>query len=73
MKNKNKSEVKFTINEKSERIQELGEIKINLEYWDCECEQNYIHSIKEDFCKTCKTLQEDSPNSRCDEIKKYIS
>ena len=33
------------INQYGERIQFLGSITLNLDYWDCECLGNYIHPI----------------------------
>jgi len=38
-------------------------------YWDCECDKNYIHSKEEQQCKRCGVKQEDAPDSRTDEIK----
>ena len=38
------------------------------EYWDCECEENYIHSVKSEFCRECGSLRENQPNSRSEEV-----
>jgi hypothetical protein len=37
--------------------------KTTLEYWDCECEQGYIHPKTETKCAACGALQEDQPDS----------
>ncbi len=37
-------------------------------FWDCECEQGYIHSCTEETCAICKATREESPDSRIDEI-----
>lgn len=60
-----------TLNEKGERIEIVGDTCLNLEFWDCECSENYIHPVNQNECLICKSLQEDSPNSRDDEVKKY--
>jgi len=44
--------------------------KINLteEYWDCECETNYIHYKTKTWCPICKKQQEEQPPSRLNEV-----
>lgn len=59
-------------NERGERLEKLGEITLNLEYWDCDCDVDYIHSINKAHCDKCNAFEEDSPNSREDEVKKYF-
>ena len=46
----------------------VSKADITLDYWDSECETNYIHSVKVDYCTFCKAKREDMPNSRKDEI-----
>ena len=38
------------------------------DYWDCECEHNYIHPKDEDECKVCGSLWEEQPESRTSEV-----
>jgi hypothetical protein len=38
------------------------------EYWDCECEKDYIHSKTGPICDVCGALAEDQPDSRLYEI-----
>lgn len=38
------------------------------EFWDCECEKDYIHSKTEPICDVCGALAEDQPDSRLYEI-----
>ena len=38
------------------------------EYWDCECEKDYIHSKTVPICDGCGTLPENQPDSRLYEI-----
>lgn len=37
-------------------------------FWDCKCEEYYIHPVYQDQCLACKARQEDQPNARVDEI-----
>jgi hypothetical protein len=59
-------------NDRKERIEYHGDIILNLEYWDCDCDDNYIHPITKQFCKKCSSEQEDHPNSREDEVRKFF-
>ena len=44
-------------------------IKTNSNYWDCECESNYIHKKAEtNHCVKCDTHEDDQPDSRQEEI-----
>jgi len=48
------------------------DIKTTADYWDCECEVEYIHSKEESFCKHCLTYADEQPDSRVDEVKKFL-
>ncbi len=37
-------------------------------FWDCNCQENYIHSATEDKCLICGTKRKGQPISRMDEI-----
>ena len=46
-------------------------IRTHNDYWDCECESNYIH-LKKDriICLVCKAEEDDGqPDSRINELK----
>lgn len=60
------------VNQYGDRIEIIGDITLNLEYWDCECENNYIHNISETICPVCNSIQENQPNSREPEVLKYV-
>ena len=54
------------------QIETIGDITTVSDYWDCECEQDYIH-VKldgdvEQFCNICGSDMDDRPNSRLDEV-----
>ena len=38
-------------------------------YWDCECEDSYIHPRSEEICGSCGTKREDGPDSHVSEVK----
>jgi hypothetical protein len=52
-------------------IEKMGDIELTDEYWDCECEKEYIHLRSQEICPICKTEQEEQPNSRVIEVLKY--
>lgn len=41
----------------------------NDNYWDCECEENYIHSKEFTYCPKCNSVPFEMPDSREGEIK----
>ena len=50
-------------------IQRVGDIVTVDEFWDCECEMNYIHrKSKERVCTKCGCEEADMPDSRLNEI-----
>lgn len=52
-------------NEHSERIETTDK------YWDCECEESYIHPAEQESCAKCGATREDSPDSIVDEVMMY--
>lgn len=40
-------------------------------YWDCECEEEYIHPKTEKECPICGAEKDEQPDSRVEELKKY--
>ncbi len=62
----------FPLNSHGERLECVGEITLNLEYWDCECERNFIHPIFESKCPVCDSEQEESPASRENEVDQVL-
>jgi len=56
-------------------LQRVGDITLNSEYWDCECEDRYIQHDSVTQCPICKAEREDRPDSRQDEIEsgKYFA
>lgn len=62
-----------SLNGLNERLQHVGDITLNLDYWDCECEKNFIHPINQQYCDICGSDQEDSPSSRENEVQLYLN
>jgi len=53
------------------RLEECGDITLDLDYWDCECpdKKPYIHSKKKgNYCPVCGVYEEDMPDSRVNEV-----
>ena len=38
------------------------------QYWDCDCETDYIHHSDETICLSCITHREDGPDSHIREV-----
>jgi len=51
-------------------IESMDDIELTDEYWDCECEKNFIHLRSQESCPVCKAEQEDQPDSRVSEVLK---
>jgi hypothetical protein len=40
-------------------------------FWDCNCEEEYIHPATDEACPACNTRREDAPDARVEEIFRY--
>ena len=49
-------------------IEECGGVCTTDKYWDCECEDNYIHPKSQHCCEKCGANSEESPDSRAFEV-----
>jgi hypothetical protein len=49
-------------------VEYISNIELTNEYWDCECEKNFIHSRLEDSCAICQAERENQPDSRVNEV-----
>ena len=47
------------------------EFETNPQYWECNCEENYIHKIPNNYCPLCKAERRYQPDSRQNEIDEY--
>jgi hypothetical protein len=46
----------------------LADIITTSDYWDCECEQDYIYPKSEQTCSRCQAIQYEQPDSRVNEV-----
>ena len=53
-------------------LKKLKYVTLNINYWDCECKENYIHDKAQAKCLLCGALQEDQPNSRANEVEEFF-
>jgi hypothetical protein len=37
-------------------------------FWDCECEEDYIHTLTEENCPACGATRENAPDARVNEV-----
>ena len=54
-------------------VEKSGDIFTTPLFWDCECEEDYIHSCLDEACPVCKAMQEESSDARVDEVFRYSS
>jgi hypothetical protein len=45
-----------------------GDIITTDQYWDCECEHNFIHPKECPICFKCGAIKEEQPDSRVNEV-----
>ena len=45
-----------------------NEIETTEKYWDCECENNFIHPREQIQCNICGATAEEQPDSRVSEV-----
>jgi len=41
-------------------------------FWDCSCNDHYIHSSRQNKCRKCGDVRQCSPDSRIDEVIEYL-
>jgi hypothetical protein len=58
-------------NDLGEPIETIGGVACNLNFWDCECQANYIHPVSETKCQRCGAEYENMPPAREDEVKQH--
>lgn len=54
------------------RIEEVGDIVTTPDFWDCQCEQNYIQDKNQPVCEICKAVSDEQPDSRVNEVKNWL-
>ncbi len=54
------------------KTEDLGDIILTPEYWDCECEKDYIHPKSQKSCKICGAKSHSQPDARANEVMRDI-
>lgn len=49
-------------------VEVIGEIQLAIDYWDCECEKNYVHKKETESCSICGSFMNEQPDSRLNEV-----
>ena len=49
-------------------IEQVGEILLTDQYWDCNCREDYIHPRNEEKCQVCHCHRDDQPDARVEEV-----
>jgi hypothetical protein len=49
-------------------LEKSGDIILTSQYWDCECENNFIHPVECAICPVCNSEKDDQPDSRVNEF-----
>ena len=42
-------------------------------YWDCECDQDYIHPASQHTCECCQATRDAQPDARVDEVQQMLN
>lgn len=43
-------------------------VKTTNQYWDCECDQSFLHSANDTLCIVCMCERENQPDARVNEV-----
>ena len=66
----NPRDIQRHYNEFGEELEIVGDIVMNLHYWDCACPTaDYIHPVSLERCWRCGKTQEEWPSSREPEVR----
>lgn len=58
-------------NTHGETIENIGGVACNENFWDCECQRDYIHPATEASCPCCQAAFVESPPAREDEVQAW--
>lgn len=62
----------LAFNSDGERIEVYPDLVLNLDYWDCECEHDYIYALDKTVCERCGQTQESGPSSHENEVRERV-
>ena len=49
-------------------LKDVNQFSTTEQFWDCECEVNYIHPKSVLVCPRCKARRDERPDSRMNEV-----
>ena len=49
-------------------LKDVNQFSTTEQFWDCECEVNYIHPKSVLVCPRCKACRDERPDSRMNEV-----
>lgn len=49
-------------------LEDVNQFPTTEQFWDCECEVNYIHPKSVLVCPRCKAQRDERPDSRMNEV-----
>lgn len=54
--------------------EEVGDIELVNEFWECECDENYIH-LKENelVCPICEGIENENPDARIEDVIRFLN
>lgn len=47
-------------------------IQLTPHFWDCECDERYIHHHSIPYCARCETFRDAQPDSRVEEVAEHL-
>ena len=56
----------------NELCETVGNRVLNCDYWDCDCDDNYIHHNEELYCHNCGLHRDECSNSFEQEVEEYF-
>ena len=60
-------------NERGDDLEQCSDgVTLNLSYWECECDEHYIHHRSKVKCNRCHAEYSDQPNAREEDVKAML-
>jgi len=53
-------------------IEQVGEILLTDQFWDCDCKKYYIHPRNEEECQVCHCHRDEQPDARVEEVLRLL-
>lgn len=63
----------YSSNQYGNEIEVRPNFTLNLAYWECNCERNYIKPMTADVCDRCGYHQDDCPSANEETVQQYMN